>query len=83
MKHKEIITVLEDLLKSHEELLAGVGNIVCDIGLLNTCRINGDKAIAFLKEDDSEERLALLDALEAGGVDNWDGYDFAMEDAGI
>ena len=25
-------------------------------------------------------RLAILDALEAAGVDNWEGYDFALED---
>ncbi len=30
-----------------------------------------------------EKQVELLDALEAGGVDNWDGYDFALEDAGI
>jgi len=27
----------------------------------------------------TQERLARLDALEAAGVDNWDGYDYAME----
>ena len=26
-----------------------------------------------------EEKLDLLDALQAAGVDNWDGYDYAME----
>lgn len=26
-----------------------------------------------------EERLELLDALEAAGVDNWEGYDEALE----
>ena len=26
-----------------------------------------------------ERRVAKLDALEAGGVDNWDGIDFALE----
>ena len=26
-----------------------------------------------------EERLLFLEALEAAGVDNWDGYDYAME----
>ena len=30
---------------------------------------------------DIQERLALLDALEAGGVDNWDGYDDAVDEA--
>ena len=25
-----------------------------------------------------QEKLNLLEALEAGGVDNWDGYDFAV-----
>lgn len=26
-----------------------------------------------------EKRVAKLDALEAGGVDNWEGYSFSME----
>lgn len=30
------------------------------------------------KED--AKRLEKLDCLEAGGVDNWDGYDWALED---
>ena len=30
--------------------------------------------------DEAELRLAKLDALEAAGVDNWEGYDFALED---
>lgn len=29
---------------------------------------------------EQERRLAKLDALEAGGVDNWGNYDFAMEE---
>lgn len=29
---------------------------------------------------DIERRLALLDALEAAGVDNWQGYDVATEE---
>ena len=40
---KESRSVVGDLMKSHEELLAGVANIVCDYGLLNHCRINGDQ----------------------------------------
>ncbi len=40
---KSSLTVVKDLLTSHEELLAGVPNIVCDIGLLNDCRNAGDK----------------------------------------
>lgn len=40
---KSSLKVVEDLMTSHEELLAGVGAIVCNIGLLNTCRIAGDK----------------------------------------
>lgn len=27
-----------------------------------------------------QRRLALLDALEAGGVENWEGYDFSTEE---
>jgi acyl-CoA reductase-like NAD-dependent aldehyde dehydrogenase len=30
--------------------------------------------------EEQEGRLAKLYALENGGVDNWDGYDFAMEE---
>jgi len=37
-----------------------------------TSQINIDNA-------NVQERLALLDALEAGGVDNWDGYDLAID----
>jgi len=31
------------------------------------------------KSADIQERLALLDALEAEGVDNWDGYEYAID----
>lgn len=31
---------------------------------------------------ETRERLALLDALEAAGVDNWDGYDEAIASMG-
>lgn len=34
--------VVQDLMRSHEELLAGVPNIVCDYKLMNECRIAGD-----------------------------------------
>jgi hypothetical protein len=30
--------------------------------------------------DTLQEDSEILDALRAGGVDNWDGYDFALED---
>ena len=33
-----------------------------------------------MKQKEIERRLALLDALEAGGVGNWEGYDFATEE---
>ena len=29
---------------------------------------------------DIQRRLDILDALEAGGVHNWDGYDFSLEE---
>ena len=83
MDKQTIIYAIKDLMTSHDELMAGVGAIVVDYVLLNSCRIDGAKAIADLKDDDSEERLKLLDALEAGGIDNWDGYDFSLEDAGL
>lgn len=40
-------TTVTDLMKSHDELMAGVPNIVVDFGLLNDCRIAGDK---FLRD---------------------------------
>lgn len=40
--------------------------------------IQGVKRLETLAEE-LEERVAFLDALEAAGVDNWDGYDEAQE----
>lgn len=45
---------IQDLLDSHEELLAGVPNIVCDFQLLNECRINGETAMRQLREEIEE-----------------------------
>lgn len=36
-------TVVDDLMRSHDELMAGVGAIVVDYALLNECRIAGAK----------------------------------------
>ena len=33
-----------------------------------------------MKNKETERKLAKLAALEAGGVDNWEGYDFALKD---
>lgn len=38
----EARVVVTDLMQSHEELMAGIGNIVVDYALLNECRVNGD-----------------------------------------
>ena len=43
---KEARGVITDLMTSHAELLPGVKEVVCDYGLLNQCRLNGD---AFLR----------------------------------
>lgn len=40
--------------------------------------IQGVKRLETLAEE-LEERVAFLDALEAAGVDSWDGYDGAQE----
>ena len=40
--------------------------------------IQGVKRLETLAEK-LEERVAFLDALEAAGVDSWDGYDEAQE----
>lgn len=32
--------------------------------------------------DEVKEEIKILNALEAAGVDNWDGYDIAMESLG-
>ena len=42
-----------------------------------------ESATVVITKTEYEELLeakAVLEALEAGGVDSWDGYDFAMED---
>ena len=44
---KDARTTVTDLMASHEELMAGVPNIVVDFGLLNGCRMAGDK---FLRD---------------------------------
>jgi hypothetical protein len=42
-----------------------------------------DQVATLQQENDQlNERLAVLDALEAGGVDNWEGYEMAMENVG-
>lgn len=43
------IKVIEDLMQSHDELMAGVGAIVVDYTLLNECRIEGDKLLGELR----------------------------------
>ena len=37
--------------------------------------------VVTLQQDNDQlnERVAVLDALEAAGVDNWEGYELAME----
>ena len=45
--------VVTDLMKSHDELMAGIGAIVVDYALLNECRIAGDKYLAALGGDDN------------------------------
>jgi ferritin len=35
------------------------------------------------KLEELDERDAVLTALEAGGVDNWEWYDASLEDAGL
>jgi hypothetical protein len=44
---KEARDVVTDVMKSHEELLEGVGGIVPDYALLNMCRVNGS---SFLRK---------------------------------
>jgi hypothetical protein len=46
-----VIQVVEDLMKSHDELMAGIGHIVVDYALLNQCRIDGDALLRELKEN--------------------------------
>jgi hypothetical protein len=44
--------------------------------------INGEMGV-FISQDHWEkisDRLDILDALEAGGVDNWEGYSSAIEE---
>ena len=86
MEVKIIIEALENLLKSNEELLPGANYIVADLGLLNTCRIEGSQVLHDLKKHYAKEDLAelkddafFLDALHQAGVDNWVGYEEAQD----
>ncbi len=42
-------------------------------------RLRVELSSAWLANKMLIESLQKLDALEAAGVDNWDGYDYAME----
>jgi hypothetical protein len=47
----------------------------------NNVNIQGDPHVILTSRefDDMQERLRWLDALEAAGVDNWEGYSHARE----
>ena len=92
MKRETLLKTIEDLMESHDQLMAGIAHIVVDYALLNESRIAGSAAIHALQQagadedvelEELRERDILLSALEAGGVDNWEGYDFSREDAGL
>lgn len=40
---------------------------------------DGEVAVTYRRLKQLERREAKIDALEAGGVDNWEGYDDALE----
>jgi hypothetical protein len=52
MTNEEIIKVIEDLLKSHEALMPGIGGLVVDIGFMNEALIAADVAVRTLKADE-------------------------------
>lgn len=51
MTNKELIIVIEDLLKSHEALMPGIGRLVVDIGFMNDALIAADQAVRTLKAE--------------------------------
>ena len=55
MKRAILLKTIEDLMKSHEELMHGIAHIVVDYALLNESRIAGDAAIRALQQDGVEE----------------------------
>ena len=48
-ERERIIRVVEDLMESHDQLMAGVRYIVVDYKLLNECRIEGQTLLNELR----------------------------------
>lgn len=48
---------------------------------LSVSESNSEKTVLVTQKylDDLESSARLLEALQAAGVDNWDGYDWAIE----
>ena len=67
----------------HTSELAYVNDIVSQIPETMGGRkafINILNTLAQRRTKETTRKLEKLSALEAGGVDNWDGYDFSMEE---
>ena len=77
---KELVTSLEENIKSLEsenrKLKKENGRLEKEIERLSSDPVAVDNA-------DIQKDLALLAALEAGGVDNWEWYDEAVQAAGL
>lgn len=55
MKRAVLLKTIEDLMQSHDELMAGIAHIVVDYALLNESRIAGNAAIHALEQPGVDE----------------------------
>lgn len=72
---EQYVEAADDLIA--EEVLPQVGGLCIDIGTINELLMAKDEMLNTIST--LEESHRQLKALIDGGVDNWDGYDIAME----
>ena len=73
-EHEEKIAELTGL---HSDALRKIGRLEGELKGLQELNERLSNPVS-IKNSDVQERLILLDALEAGGVDNWNGYEAAI-----
>lgn len=87
-KNKEIANKYNDMIKTKDEEVKTIETLYFE--KLNNLREHYDDKLAKISEEYKssipedkyyiEKRLRMLDALEAGGVDNWEWYSESLED---
>ncbi len=82
---EELTTVKKEAEESKKQLLDDISTLKATLDATEkdlarvTALSERLKNPITVESNEIEERLNLLNALEGAGVDNWDGYDFAIE----